>query len=102
MLTALSTSLLQPGLGAEGRLSVRREAGGGKEACRGREGQDALCAVVSNSSPVCISGICRAVQFAVLSSVCVMQTWVLHLGPGARAPGAALQVGSMPRVMALA
>lgn len=44
------------------------EAGGGKEACRGREGQDALCAVVSN-----VSGILRAVEFAVLGSACVMQ-----------------------------
>jgi len=42
MLTALSTSLLQPGLGVEeGGWGHHRtgaeEAGGGKEACRGRE-----------------------------------------------------------------
>lgn len=52
-----------------------------------RECQGALCAMVSNSSPVCISGIFRAVQFPVLSSACVMQlrdrspgfsTWVLE------------------------
>lgn len=56
------------------------EAGGGMEACRGRAGPDASCAVVSNSSPVCISGDCRAVLFAVLNYECVVQLRDRSLG----------------------
>lgn len=99
MLTALSP--LQPGLGAEEWLSVRREGWGSPQNGNGegwwREGSNAVWGrarmlyMQSNSSTICLPGICRAVQFTALSSVCVRQmrsrslkfsTWVLGCTAG--------------------